>query len=168
MKSLGGEIVEDFSNGCTHLITNKIRLTNKFLCGISLAKHIVDIGWIDESKRKQKFVKEDKFLLKDEENESKWNFSLKNSINKSHREKILSRFSVFVTPKTLSLNPFIRDMIIAHSGSFLDRSPSVLDPFVLVISSKDELTLPLSQNLSSLGYKFYHLEVFFLFFFIFF
>jgi hypothetical protein len=160
IKNLGGQIVENFDKGCTYLITNKIRLTNKFLCGISLSKNIVDIKWIDECNKNKKFVDAEKFVLSDKENESKWNFSLKESINRSKKEKLLVHYSVFVTPKTLSSNSFIKEMIQAHSGTFLELPPSFFSKNILVISAKEETTSSLSENLSLLGFKFYNLEFF--------
>ena len=41
---------------CTHLVTDRIRRTVKFLCALSAGKHIVDVRWILASKKEGLFV----------------------------------------------------------------------------------------------------------------
>ncbi|KAJ1334845.1 hypothetical protein BSLG_007999 [Batrachochytrium salamandrivorans] len=51
---LGGTIVYNWEE-CTHLVTDRIRRTVKFLCAISAGKHILDIKWLEASKKEGKF-----------------------------------------------------------------------------------------------------------------
>eukprot|EP01091_Cochliopodium_minus_P008974 TRINITY_DN2123_c0_g1_i7.p1 TRINITY_DN2123_c0_g1~~TRINITY_DN2123_c0_g1_i7.p1 ORF type:complete len:877 (-),score=365.99 TRINITY_DN2123_c0_g1_i7:155-2785(-) len=161
IKKLGGLIVDNFEKGCSHLITNKIRLTNKFLCGISLTEHIVDIKWVDECKKQGKFVDEEDFVLTDNENEGKWKFSLKESIDKSkHHKKLLSELSVYSTPNLLSANTFISEMVHAHGGTFLENPPKSYDKSIIVLSSKEDLQSVEFLSLSRINFKIYSLEFF--------
>ena len=40
---------------CTHLVANKVTRTMKFLCGVSVCKHIVTVQWVEES-HKNKWI----------------------------------------------------------------------------------------------------------------
>ncbi|KAJ1339331.1 hypothetical protein BSLG_006032 [Batrachochytrium salamandrivorans] len=52
---LGGTIVGTWSE-CTHLVTDRIRRTVKFLCAVSAGKHIMDVKWLEASKKEGEFA----------------------------------------------------------------------------------------------------------------
>ncbi|KAI8835555.1 BRCT domain-containing protein [Chytridium lagenaria] len=79
VETLGGRNVETWSE-CTHLVTDKIRRTVKFLAALTAGKHIVSDKWLLESRREGRFVAEAKFLLKDKATEEKFGFSLAQSL----------------------------------------------------------------------------------------
>lgn len=55
IENLGGEIVTDVRE-CTHLITNKIRKTFKFLSCLGRSVHIIGDRWLDESNKNKMFL----------------------------------------------------------------------------------------------------------------
>ena len=55
IENLGGEIVTDVRE-CTHLITNKIRKTFKFLSCLSRSVHIIGDRWLEESNKNKMFL----------------------------------------------------------------------------------------------------------------
>jgi len=55
IQNLGGTIVEKVKD-CTHLITDKVRRTVKFLCALALGKSIVSLNWVDACNHMKAFV----------------------------------------------------------------------------------------------------------------
>lgn len=55
VKDLGGIVEESWEN-CTHLVTDKIRRTVKFLCVLATGKKIVSLNWVKASKKAGKFL----------------------------------------------------------------------------------------------------------------
>ena len=57
IKALGGELVESIDD-CTHIVTDKVRRTVKFLCGVARGLLVVDAAWLDSCKQARMFVGE--------------------------------------------------------------------------------------------------------------
>ena len=55
IKSLGGEIAESIEE-CTHLVTDKVRRTMKFLCGVARGILIVQPAWLEKCKHARMFI----------------------------------------------------------------------------------------------------------------
>ncbi len=72
---LGGELVDSVYE-CTHLVTDKVRRTVKFLCCLSRGCLIVKSDWLAESARAGHFLSAEPFLIRDSISERQFNFSL--------------------------------------------------------------------------------------------
>ncbi len=72
---LGGEMVDSVYQ-CTHLITDKVRRTVKFLCCLSRGRLIVSSNWLSESALAGQFLPAKPFIIKDRSSERQFNFSL--------------------------------------------------------------------------------------------
>ena len=57
IRKFGGTVVDSWHE-CTHLVTDKIRRTAKFLCALTTGKFIMDRMWLDTCKKEGKFVGE--------------------------------------------------------------------------------------------------------------
>ncbi|XP_076814274.1 mediator of DNA damage checkpoint protein 1-like isoform X4 [Clavelina lepadiformis] len=57
VKELGGHLTDDMHE-CTHLVTDKIRRTVKFLCAIVRGLRIVNQEWFRDSKKQSRFLAE--------------------------------------------------------------------------------------------------------------
>ncbi len=75
ISELGGELVDSVYQ-CTHLVTDKVRRTVKFLCCLSRGCLIVSSDWLMESERAGHFLSAEPFLIKDRASERQFNFSL--------------------------------------------------------------------------------------------
>ena len=53
---LGGHVTTQARPGVTHLVSQGIARTVKFLAAISLVKHVVTPAWIEQSRRENKFL----------------------------------------------------------------------------------------------------------------
>lgn len=78
-----GGIVVDSWQQCTHLVTDRLRRTVKFLCAFASGKKIVDIQWLDMSRDTNRFVDEDAFTLYDSTAEKKFKFDMQASLKKA-------------------------------------------------------------------------------------
>lgn len=55
IRKFGGSVVESWSE-CTHLVTDKIRRTSKFLCALSTGKFIMNNNWLDACRKNGSFL----------------------------------------------------------------------------------------------------------------
>ena len=55
VKELGGELAPSMAE-CTHLVTDKVRRTVKFLCGMARGLYIVTPVWLERCKDARMFV----------------------------------------------------------------------------------------------------------------
>ena len=46
----------DSMNDCTHLVTDKVRRTVKFLCGVARGVPIVTQEWLEQSRKANAFI----------------------------------------------------------------------------------------------------------------
>lgn len=98
--SLGGELVNNIHD-CTHLVTDKVRRTVKFLCGLASGQVIVLPSWLDACKRAKSFVDTTPFLVKDKEAEKQYKFDLHRSHEAALSQGLLDGYKVHVTKKVL-------------------------------------------------------------------
>ncbi|KAG8714575.1 hypothetical protein FRC08_011723 [Ceratobasidium sp. 394] len=100
MTQLGASFTEDPAT-CTHLVVNSIGRTEKFLCALPRCKHVVSMKWIQESIKAGNLLKESDYMLKDPENEKKYQFSLTESIKriKDNGGKLLEGHTFYLTEK---------------------------------------------------------------------
>ena len=83
---------------CTVLVTDKVRRTYKFLCALAKSAPIVAIDWLTESKIKKEFIDWEKHILKDPEAETRYDFKLRESLDKAREKKMLDGYIVVLTP----------------------------------------------------------------------
>ena len=75
VKKLVGEMVDSVYQ-CTHLVTDKVRRTVKFLCCLSRGSLIVSSNWLSESALAGHILPAEPFFIKDPTLEKQFNFSL--------------------------------------------------------------------------------------------
>ncbi|XP_029444318.1 PAX-interacting protein 1 [Rhinatrema bivittatum] len=120
---LGGEVAESALK-CTHLVASKVTRTVKFLTAISIAKHIVTPEWLDESFKCQKFVDEQKFVLRDAEAEVLFCFSLEESLKKAHVAPLFKGKYFYVTPGICPSLSTMKAIVECAGGKVLSKQPS--------------------------------------------
>ena len=120
---------------CTHLITDKVRRTVKFLSALScfssifdlsgelirqfagMGLQIVSVEWIEQSAKVKNWLEEEKFIIEDEEAEAKWSFNLRSSIAHSREERLLADLYIYATTHTKPPPKEIADITAAAGGS---------------------------------------------------
>ncbi|XP_065902036.1 PAX-interacting protein 1-like isoform X2 [Dysidea avara] len=106
---LGG--IEVDAKDYTHLVTSRLTRTIKFLCAISVAKHMVTTGWIVRTGDVCYFVDETEFALKDQYAETIYGFNIPASLKKAQCEKtITSGLTFYCTPQVIPCPKSLREM----------------------------------------------------------
>ena len=110
-------LVDDWK-ACTHLVTDRIRRTVKFLCVLSCGKHILNMKWLQDSVKQSQFVDEDKYLLKDSKMEKQYGFKLQKSIKKANGS-LFCGYSIFSTPSVKPPVTDLEDIVVASGGKVI-------------------------------------------------
>ena len=124
VSKLGGQVVKDWSQ-CTHMVTDKLKRTIKFLCCLSSGRQIVDPQWLYESLEDNQWLGREpinldaeKYLIRDPEAEEKFDFRLRDSLtitsNSSH-SRLLHNMKFY---STISVQPPTEELrsIIESAG----------------------------------------------------
>ncbi|XP_068690572.1 enolase-phosphatase E1-like isoform X1 [Montipora foliosa] len=136
--SLGGQLVNDV-HSCTHLVTDKVRRTVKFLCGLSRGVIIVQPSWLEACKKAKSFVDASPFLVKDRDAEEQFKFDLQRSHEAACRQGLLEGYKVHVTRKVKPEPSQMKDIIQSAKGKVLSSIPqSIEDNRVFVISCNED------------------------------
>ncbi|KAG5325297.1 MDC1 protein, partial [Pseudoatta argentina] len=139
VKTLGGSKVEDPAQ-CTVLVTDKVRRTYKFLCALAKSVPIVAIDWLTESKTKKEFIDWEKHILKDLEAETRYDFKLRESLDKAREKKMLDGYIVVLTPN-VGPPPIkeLKDIVSSCGGKTLLRPPTKWPERAIILSRKEDL-----------------------------
>ncbi|XP_063694508.1 mediator of DNA damage checkpoint protein 1-like isoform X4 [Bolinopsis microptera] len=135
--ALDGFISSDIST-CTHLVTDKIKRTSKFLCAIGRGIPIVSENWLKESKKSKTFLDAADFFIKDKETEKKYKFVLTQSLTNARTCPFLSGKSVFVTKSCEPTPEQFQPIISCNGGTMLKRAPKASDRNVIIIAASDD------------------------------
>ncbi|KAJ3180134.1 Mediator of DNA damage checkpoint protein 1 [Gaertneriomyces sp. JEL0708] len=140
---LKGEVVDSWSE-CTHLVTDRVRRTVKFLCALSAGKHIVSMKWLDGCKKAGKFIDVGNFLLKDAKAEKQYGFDLKRSLSVAKDQlggRLLSGIKIHATPSVKPPVEELQEILQAAGGkmaSGLPKTPPVDPRQVVVIGDPND------------------------------
>ena len=88
IRQLQGAVTESVRD-CNILVTDKIRRTTKFLSMVAKGVPIVSASWLVESGKCSRFLDPWDFILKDSDNEKKWGFKLKETLQKARTRRLL-------------------------------------------------------------------------------
>lgn len=134
---LGGSIANDVADmNC--LVTDKVRRTVKFLCAVAKGIPIITTEWLEKSGKAGTFLSPSAYIVKDSEQEHKFNFILKDSLRIASRQPLLQGYEIHVT-KSVKPEPLhMKDIIFCSGAKFLPRMPSSNKPQTLVISCEED------------------------------
>jgi hypothetical protein len=90
MNKLGAQWTDDIRD-CTHLVVDKVSRTPKFICAINMGLQIVTSDWITASIKSGNLQEESDYQLHDTEGETKWEFSVSDSLNKARDSAVISK-----------------------------------------------------------------------------
>jgi hypothetical protein len=115
--SLGGIEVDDWRK-CTHLITDRVLRTVKFLCCLSDGKHIMSTEWLEQSSKKGYFIPEELYTLDDKSANEKYGLSLSNCIQKinTNSKKLFNGISFYATTGVKPDPEQLKEIIEAAGG----------------------------------------------------
>ena len=120
--NIGGKLAKSLEES-THLIASKIARTEKFLKAIPLGLHIINQEWFTDSISVGHFLDENDYALHDPQMESKYSFSLKASIEKAKKHKLLENMEFYICDKTVPPFKILEDIIKLSGGKVFKTYP---------------------------------------------
>ncbi|XP_031648090.1 LOW QUALITY PROTEIN: mediator of DNA damage checkpoint protein 1 [Oncorhynchus kisutch] len=155
---LGGSLAKGVAD-MTHLVTDRIRRTIKFLCAVARGMPVVTTDWLDKCGKVGSFLPTDRYLVKDREQENKFSFCLEESLRTASTQPLLQGYEVHVTRSVLPEPAQMKDIIVCSGARFLSTMPSTqkAQARTLVISCGEDWSLcapALSASLPVLSAEF--------------
>ena len=125
--NLGGEIVND-PKDATHLITNKIRKTCKFLSCLNKGVFIVNERWLEESNKAKMFANPSAYALADSQCEKQYKFSLQTSLLKAKNQQLFQDWKFILihedSPQEELSRSDIKTIIECGNGELVEELPT--------------------------------------------
>ncbi|XP_059194665.1 mediator of DNA damage checkpoint protein 1 isoform X2 [Centropristis striata] len=137
---LGGSMAKGVADmNC--LVTDKVRRTVKFLCAVAKGVPIVTTHWLEKSGIAGSFLPPNLFLVKDPEQEKKFNFCLQESLRIASSQRLLQGYEIHVTKSVKPEPPQMKDIISCSGAAFLPKMPSSHKSQTVVISCEEDWSL---------------------------
>uniref|UniRef100_A0A3P8R9Y2 Mediator of DNA damage checkpoint protein 1 n=1 Tax=Astatotilapia calliptera TaxID=8154 RepID=A0A3P8R9Y2_ASTCA len=137
---LGGSLAKGVGDmNC--LVTDKVRRTVKFLCALAKGIPIVTTDWLEKSGKAGSFLSPSSFIVKDPEQEKKFNFSLHESLRIASSQPLLKGYEVHVTRSVKPEPVHMKDIISSSGATFLPKMPSSNKPHTVVVSCEEDWSL---------------------------
>ncbi|KAI8925665.1 hypothetical protein BC831DRAFT_512372 [Entophlyctis helioformis] len=158
VEALGGTVVDNWSE-CTHLVTDRIRRTVKFLCALSAGKHIMDVKWLDVSKKEGRFADEGKHVLKDPKTEKTFKFNLRKTLGVVQAPDAALLFDgrkVFSTPSVRPAHDELKEILSAAGGTLVANRDGVDKDTIIIGNAADA---DLCTELRQQGHTVYSIEI---------
>ncbi|XP_074875077.1 mediator of DNA damage checkpoint protein 1 isoform X4 [Buteo buteo] len=133
LRTLGGSMATSVFD-CTHLVTDRVRRTVKFLCAVARGVPIVTPEWLHKSTLSGHILVPDPFLVRDSQQERHFGFSLAEALRRARHHPLLQGYEVHVTPSVHPEPELMRDIVTCSGGTFLPTMPHTYGPQRLVIS----------------------------------
>ncbi|XP_048117206.1 mediator of DNA damage checkpoint protein 1 [Alosa alosa] len=137
---LGGSMAKGVSD-MTHLVTDAVRRTVKFMCAVARGVPIVTPDWLKKCGRAGSFLPADEFLVKDAEQERKFNFRLQESLSVASSQPLLQGYEIHVTRSVKPEPAQMKDIIVSCGARYLPKMPSVNKPQTVVVSCAEDAAL---------------------------
>lgn len=137
IRSLGGDIADSVFD-CTHLITDRVRRTVKFLCALARGIPIVTLDWIDKCKKSGCFLSHTKYLVKDKEQEKNFNFVLSQSLQKAKRSPLFEGYEIHITPSVKPDPKLMKDIVSCSGATFLPKMPRTFKEKCVIVSCPED------------------------------
>ncbi|XP_047667701.1 mediator of DNA damage checkpoint protein 1 [Tachysurus fulvidraco] len=134
---LGGGLAKGVAD-MTHLVTDKVRRTVKFLCAVARGVSIVTPDWLIKSAKAGSFLSPNGFLVKDAEQEKKFNFSLQDALGVASSQPLLQGYEIHVTPSVKPEPAQMKEIITCCGARFLPKMPSAHKAQTVVVVSCEE------------------------------
>ncbi|XP_029440718.1 mediator of DNA damage checkpoint protein 1 isoform X4 [Rhinatrema bivittatum] len=140
VRRLGGKMAESVHE-CTHLVTDRVRRTVKFLCALARGIPIVTLDWLEKCGRKGYFVCPYGSLVKDAEQEQNFSFSLSGSLQRAFQGRLFKGYEIHVTPNVKPEPEHMKEIIQCSGAKFLPRMPRTYKAKRVVVSCPEDLAM---------------------------
>ncbi|KAI6655346.1 Mediator of DNA damage checkpoint protein 1 [Oopsacas minuta] len=133
---LGGVITDDVYKA-THLITDRVRRTIKFLSCLTRGCEIVSINWLLKSKDAGKFLDTNPFIIDDKCSEKKFRFILKDSCILARSNRLFVNYVFYLTPNILPQHREVEKLIYCSGGKICNSLQVAKLPIIIISCTKD-------------------------------
>uniref|UniRef100_A0A0B7AW97 BRCT domain-containing protein n=2 Tax=Arion vulgaris TaxID=1028688 RepID=A0A0B7AW97_9EUPU len=134
---LGGVMATSVKD-CTHLVTDRICRTVKFLSGLAKGLQIVSPQWLESSKQAGTFLDGHMYLVSDPAMEKQYKFNLATSLSRAQTRAILTGYRIHVT-KSVKPDPVQMQEILKFTGAkYLKTMPNKYQENTVVISCSND------------------------------
>lgn len=137
---LGGCMAKGVAD-MTCLVTDKVRRTVKFLCALAKGVPIVTTDWLEKCGKAGSFLPTEPFLVKDPEQEKKFNFCLQESLRVATSQPVLQGYKIHVTKSVKPEPVHMKDIFSCSGATFLPKMPSSHKPQTVVVSCEEDWQL---------------------------
>lgn len=136
--ALGGSLASSV-NEASHLVTDRIRRTVKFLCALGKGLPILSLNWLYQSRKAGFFLPPDDYLVSDPEQEKNFNFSLRGALNRARKRKLLEGYEIYVTSGVQPPPTQMGEIICCCGGTVLPSMPRSYKPGRIIITCAQDL-----------------------------
>ncbi|NP_001159747.1 mediator of DNA damage checkpoint protein 1 [Rattus norvegicus] len=136
--ALGGSLASSV-NEASHLVTDRIRRTVKFLCAVGKGIPILSLNWLYQSRKAGCFLPPDDYLVTDPEQEKNFSFSLRDSLSRARERRLLEDYEIHVTPGVQPPPPQMGEIISCCGGTVLPSMPHSYKLHRVVITCTEDL-----------------------------
>ncbi|XP_051852077.1 mediator of DNA damage checkpoint protein 1 isoform X1 [Antechinus flavipes] len=137
--ALGGTLASSVAEA-SHLVTDRVRRTVKFLCALGRGIPILSLEWLHQSRKAGRFLAPDEFVVNDPEQENSFGFSLREALSRAQERGLLEGYEFYVTPGVQPPPPQMGEIITCCGGTVLSSMPRVYKPQRVVISCPQDLS----------------------------
>ncbi|KAL0949407.1 hypothetical protein HGRIS_009469 [Hohenbuehelia grisea] len=123
---LGVKFTTKYSE-CTHLVVSHLVRTEKFLCALAMAPHIITKEWAVDSAKAKTLLDEDQYQLHDKDAEKKFQFKLTESLARArkHKGQLFAKKTFYITSKVPVDLKLLKNVIVAGGGQALMSPPTL-------------------------------------------
>ncbi|XP_030659066.1 mediator of DNA damage checkpoint protein 1 isoform X6 [Nomascus leucogenys] len=154
--ALGGSLACSAAEA-SHLVTDRIRRTVKFLCALGRGIPILSLDWLHQSRKAGVFLPPDEYVVTDPEQEKNFGFSLQDALSRARERRLLEGYEIYVTPGVQPPPPQMEEIISCCGGTYLPSMPRSYKPQRVVITCPQDFprcSVPLRVGLPLLSPEF--------------
>ncbi|XP_012508362.1 PREDICTED: mediator of DNA damage checkpoint protein 1 isoform X2 [Propithecus coquereli] len=154
--ALGGSLASSVAEA-SHLVTDRIRRTVKFLCALGRGIPILSLDWLHQSRKAGCFLPPDEYVVIDPEQEKNFGFSLRDALSRARERRLLEGYEIHVTPGVQPPPPQMGEIISCCGGTVLPNMPRSYKPRRIVITCPQDFprcSIPLRVGLPLLSPEF--------------
>lgn len=154
--ALGGSLASSAAEA-SHLVTDRIRRTVKFLCALGRGIPILSLDWLHQSRKAGCFLPPDEYVVTDPEQEKNFGFSLQDALSRARERRLLEGYEIYVTPGVQPPPPQMGEIISCCGGTYLPSMPRSYKPQRVVITCPQDFprcSVPLRVGLPLLSPEF--------------
>ncbi|XP_007449254.1 PREDICTED: mediator of DNA damage checkpoint protein 1 [Lipotes vexillifer] len=135
--ALGGSLASSVAEA-SHLVTDRICRTVKFLCALGRGIPILSLDWLHQSHKAGCFLPPAEYVVTDPEQEKNFGFSLREALSRARERRLLEGYEIHVTPGVQPPPPQMGEIISCCGGTVLPSMPRSYKPQRVVITCSQD------------------------------